>query len=80
MKTLLSILKIYKISKVLINDSLTLDLVIIEKKRELSLNEWINLNIALKRTYKKEVNYLSKKDALFIYNNDLSSFKEVSYE
>lgn len=80
MKTLISILKIYDIDKVLINDSNTLDVVILSKKRELTLNDWINLNIALRQTYKKEVNYLSYKDALLIYKEDLSVFEEVSYE
>jgi len=80
MNTLISILKIYKIRKVLVNEADSLDFVILEKDMELSLNDWINLSIALRREYKKEVNYLTKKDALFIYNNDLSKFVEVSYE
>lgn len=80
MKTLISILKIYGLKNVLINDSDSLDFVILKKERELSLNDWINLNIALRREYKKEVNYLSEKDALFIYKGDLSLFMEVSYE
>ena len=80
MKTLISILKIYGIKKVLINDNENLDVVILKKDKELSLNDWLNLNIALRRTYKKEVNYLTEKEALFIYENDLSRFVEVNYE
>ena len=80
MKTLISILKIYDINKVLVCDGETFDIIIKERKRSLDLNDWINLNIALKRTYNKNVNYLNMDDALFIYKNDLSSFEEVSYE
>jgi hypothetical protein len=79
MTALISLLKIYDINKILINESEMIDVVILDRKRVLSLNDWINLNIAMRRLYKKEVNYLSKKDALSIYK-DLSSFKEVSYE
>ena len=80
MKTLVSILKIYDINKVLVNNGETFDIIIKERKRSLDLNDWLNLNIALKRTYNKNVNYLNMEDALFIYKNDLSSFEEVSYE
>ena len=52
MKTLISILKIYGIKKVLINDNENLDVVILKKDKELSLNDWLNLNIALRITYK----------------------------
>lgn len=79
MNTLISVLKIYDINKILIRDNEVVDIVILDRKRVLSLNDWINLNIALKRLYKKEVNYLSKDDALIVYK-DLSSFEEVSYE
>ena len=79
MNTLISVLKIYDINKILIRNDEVVDIVILDRKRVLSLNDWINLNIAMRRLYKKEVNYLSKKDALSIYK-DLSSFKEVSYE
>ena len=79
MNTLISILKIYDINKILLKDGEHVDIVILDRKRVLDMNDWINLNIALKRLYKKEINYLSKNDALFIYK-DLSSFEEVSYE
>ena len=78
--TLISIFKIYDINNVLIHEGDSVDIIIGDKKRSLTLNDWINLNIALRRTYKKEINYLSKKDALFVYKGDLSMFKELSYE
>ena len=78
-KTLISLLKIYNINKVLVRNDDMVDIVILNRDRVLSLNDWINLNIGLKLMYGKEVNYLSKKDAMYIYK-DLSSFKEVSYE
>ena len=80
MKTLISILKIYGINKILLSNKDSVDIVFLERKRSLTLNDWINLDIALKRTFSKEINYLSKKDALYIYNDNLSSFEEVSYE
>ena len=80
MKTLISILKIYGINKILLSNKDSVDIVFLERKRSLTLNDWINLDIALKRTFSKEINYLSKKDALYIYNGNLSSFEEVSYE
>ncbi|MBR3891499.1 MAG: hypothetical protein IKJ30_05480 [Bacilli bacterium] len=79
MNTLISVLKIYDINRILIRNDEVVDIVILDRKRVLSLNDWINLNIALKRFYKKEVNYLSKSDAKVIYK-DLSLFEEVSYE
>ncbi len=78
-KTLISLLKIYNINKVLVRNDDMVDIVILNRDRVLSLNDWINLNIGLKLMYGKEVNYLSKQDAMYIYK-DLSSFEEVSYE
>ena len=78
-KTLISLLKIYNINKVLVRNDDMVDIVILNRDRVLSLNDWINLNIGLKLMYGKEVNYLSKQDAMYIYK-DLSSFVEVSYE
>ena len=69
MTALISLLKIYDINKILINENEMVDVVILDRKRVLSLNDWINLNIGMKRLYKKEVNYLSKKDALSIYKD-----------
>ena len=52
MNTLISVLKIFDINRILIRNDEVVDIVILDRKRVLSLNDWINLNIALKRFYK----------------------------
>lgn len=76
MKTLKSILKIYGISEVLIKNDEKLEIIILKRSQNITLNRWINMVNSLKYTYKKEVDFLLEKDANRIYKS-LENFKLV---
>lgn len=69
MKTLKSIFKIYDIKEALVKNDKKIDIIILKRNQNITLNRWINFINSIKRTYKKEVNFLLEKDAKKIYGS-----------
>lgn len=76
MKTLKSILKIYGINEILIKNDKRVEIIILNRNQNITLNRWINMINAIKYTYKKEVDFLLQNDAVKIYG-DLNIFELV---
>ena len=70
-----SLFNIYGIEEVLINDGDKVEIIILKRKVSLTMNRWINFINELKRIYQKEVEFLTLKNANFMYDNDLSMFR-----
>ena len=69
MKTLKSIFKIYDIKEALVKNDEKIDIIILKRNQNITLNRWINFINSIKHTYKKEVNFLLEKDAKKIYGS-----------
>ena len=79
MNTLKSIFKIYGIEEALVKNGDKLEIVIVKRTQNITLNRWINLVNSIKYSYKKEVNFLLEKDAKKIYDSfkDFLLIKEI---
>lgn len=77
MTTLDSIFKIYGIKEALIKNEEMIEIIILKKEQNLTLNRWMNFINSLKYSFKKEVRFILKKDI-----SDLTNFKkwESKYE
>ena len=71
MKTLKSIFKIYGINEVLFKNDKNIEIIILNRSQNISLDRWINMVNAIKYTYKKDVDFLLRNDALNIYKEIL---------
>lgn len=77
MTTLDSIFKIYGIKEAFIKNEEMIEIIILKKEQNLTLNRWMNFINSLKYSFKKEVRFILKKDI-----SDLTNFKkwESKYE
>ena len=69
MKTIKSIFKIYNIEKALVKEGNKLEIVILKRNENISMNRWIDFINSLKGYSCKEVEFILESDAKQIYNN-----------
>ena len=76
MKTIKSIFKIYGIDEVLLRNDKKIEIIILKRNQNMTMNRWINLINSIKYSYKKEVDFFLEKDANKIYKS-LDGFKLI---